>query len=438
MGLADAIKKGSSGPTKKQRTEAESMVSVAAAKVPAKTAASPSTGSATATSSVNTIAKTLEKACRTLEVGNRAVIAVADLADQLGRSRAATVFALTDTESKDRLHSELVPYGLLLVTATPSDVTVERVRTSVVAKAASGASAEPEEPEAAAEAPPTTKPNDDRDPEYFHLDPALKLRLEVAAKAGLNVWAVGPTGCGKTETLALILKERNPIKLSFNGESSTDELIGCYQLVPGKDGGAITQYFAGALERAMREGRPLLAEEVDAAPAECNLAMQRALERVPGQPRRWYNPLTQEDVEAKDGFFIWATANTAGGGDFTGNYLGTQPQNAAFRDRFVFEEFDYLPAGDETLVLVKRTGIDRDAAKKAVDFARAVRQSSEVMTPVSTRSLLAFAELAVLYLSAGMQPRAAYAAAMNSALLVRCGNPTDREALRQFAQRHFG
>jgi len=374
-------------------------------------------------------------------IGKGASLRLRDLA-----ASAGVTLAFTRIFVRDGLAEELTAIGLNMTDNTSAQIIVERV-SAAPAGSPAGAATAPKKGKvraasakaAAAAADPATL-----DPDYFYFDPMIKKKLTVAANAKLNVWAVGPTGCGKSEYFERILQELSMgfIKVSFNGDSSSDDLLGFAQLVPNEEKTAsITKIFYGALRKAMEDGLILICEEIDAAPAECNLAMQRALERRSGQGRKFYDTLSQEEVEAADGFCVWATANTAGGGDHTGIYVGTQLQNAAFRDRFVFEEFDYLPELEEVKVLTTRTGLPPELAQQAVHLATAARNEVKVgnlVTPVSTRGLCQFAELERLYAQARIPKAERIREAFRSSVLIKCGNPTDREALAQMAQRVFG
>jgi cobaltochelatase CobS len=213
-------------------------------------------------------------------------------------------------------------------------------------------------------------------------------------------------------------------------------LLGHYTLRGGE-----TLWIEGALPKAMKLGLPLICEEVDAAPAEANLAMQRALEVRAGKARRFYNARNGEEVTATEGFCILATANTAGGGDHSGLYPGTQVQNSAFRDRFGFERVTYPEADVETEILIRRTGLDKFLAEKSVEFANHARTSlkqGELLTPVSTRTLLAFATLYQDFAEEGMPQKVAAREAMLSAVIYKSANPVDEAALRELVQRIFG
>lgn len=274
--------------------------------------------------------------------------------------------------------------------------------------------------------------------DFFNIPELRGIKLTAAINAGFNLWLVGPTGTGKSETVERLCEKmkRNTHKISCNGESSADDLLG-FWTVRGGD----TVWVDGALPMAMKEGALLICEEIDAAAPEVNLALQRALEVREGRAREFYNPRNGEKVEAADGFTIAATANTAGGGDHSGLYQGTQAQNAAFRDRFVFEHIDYLDEKSEINVLCIRTGVKKEFAKKMVRMAREARQAltdGTIFTPVSTRTLLAWASMIHTLIDAGMDEGYAIRESLLSAVIYKAASPSDATALEEYAQRVFG
>lgn len=275
------------------------------------------------------------------------------------------------------------------------------------------------------------------DADFFAFDKTLRIKIETAVKQCWNIWLAGPTGCGKSEYFTRILEELKLVArvVSFHGEASADDLLGHYTI---RDGDTV--WIEGAMVDAMKRGVPLICEEIDAAPPEANLAMQRALETRHGRERSFENARNGEVVTAKEGFCILATANSAGGGDHTGLYTGVQVQNAAFRNRFVYEKVDYADAKTEVNILVTRTGMPEHIARKMRDFAEAARQAvanGELFTPISTRSLLAFGFMLNGFLEV-MKETDAIREALLSSCIYPASNPSDEEALRGLMQRIFG
>jgi cobaltochelatase CobS len=287
--------------------------------------------------------------------------------------------------------------------------------------------------------PTTSVPEEEADPDYFYYPPGFVEHVKAIMAADLNVWFHGETGTGKSEGFERICETeaKATFKVSCNGESSVDDVLGHYVLR-----GTETVWIDGALPLAMKAGAVLICEEVDAAPAEVNLALQRALEVRHGNHRHFLNPRNGEEVVAAPGFSIAATANTTGGGDFSGLYAGTQTQNAAFRDRFVFMQVTYPSEPAEIKILQKRiSGLPFDIARKAVQLARHARDSVKnglIFTPVSTRSLLAFGQLYMAFKVGGIPEKAATKDALNATIFHKAASPSDAKALSEMAQRIFG
>jgi MoxR-like ATPase len=119
-------------------------------------------------------------------------------------------------------------------------------------------------------------------------------------------------------------------------------------------------------------------------------------------------------------FFTFATANTMGFGDETGNYSGTQKQNSATMSRFIKCKVDYLPPHLETPMVaskflklydpdnakdpktkafyqeITQSFVEHNFAGKLVELANATRNMhikdpGTIETPLSTRELVAIA-----------------------------------------------
>lgn len=279
----------------------------------------------------------------------------------------------------------------------------------------------------------------DHDPNFFYYPPGFKERVRAILAADLNPWFHGETGTGKSEGFERICEEdkRKIVKVSCNGESSVDDVLGHFILR-----GTETLWVDGALPLAMKTGAVLICEEVDAAPAEINLALQRALEVRAGRGRHFLNPRNGEEVVAQPGFIIAATANTTGGGDYSGIYAGTQTQNAAFRDRFVFIQVTYPDEPSEIKILQRRVkGFPFAIAQKAVRLANHARdavKNGQIFTPVSTRSLLGFAQLYMAFTTGGIGERASLRDSLNATVFHKAASPSDSKALSEMAQKLFG
>jgi cobaltochelatase CobS len=270
------------------------------------------------------------------------------------------------------------------------------------------------------------------DPDYYWMPPKETRLIRTARICGMNVLMVGPAGTGKSTLYRKIFEEDGvtPYFINLNGETSPDDFVGVTDLIPDPNGqGTITRFVPGILPLAMKEGRPLIIDELDAATADILFVMQAVLE---GQPLV-VTKQGAEVVEAQDGFGIYATANTIGKGDDSGMYAGTNILNEAFLDRFgmVIPKW-YMPENEEVTVIHKRTGLHDRIGKKIVEIAtgaRAAMRESRLFSTFSTRKCLAMGQLLVK----GIEIEDAFRVTCLSKVV-----PDDRKVLCEIAQRTLG
>lgn len=167
--------------------------------------------------------------------------------------------------------------------------------------------------------------------------------IEPLIREGLAVWLVGETGAGKTHSIFDISARlgRNVIRFQGKRDATTDDFVGGFG-VDEKNGASVSVFQYGALPLAMKNGDILNIDEITALPAEVLFELQAVLE---GKPL----VLTKnrgEVIHAAPGFCIVAADNTLGLGE-AAEYVGTNVMNEAFRDRFYFVHYDYMPEKHE-------------------------------------------------------------------------------------------
>jgi len=210
-----------------------------------------------------------------------------------------------------------------------------------------------------------------------------------ASKFGEPLNLIGPTGCGKTSFVQEFAKRigYSLYTVSCHGDMEVPELLGNYIL---KDGDTTFQY--GPVVRAMREGAILLLDEYDLLNPGTASGLNGVLEG-----RSIFLPETGERIEPDPGFKVVLTSNTAGSGDLSGNYAGTQVQNKATLDRVWPLQVDYKIENEKSLV-AKLTNLPSSHHEKFFDIVETIRGKGEHDGyTFSTRVLLRYANMIVMF-----------------------------------------
>lgn len=205
-----------------------------------------------------------------------------------------------------------------------------------------------------------------------------------------NCLVMGPTGCGKTELImqAFAAMGRPIRRVNMHGDVTAATFVGSSE--------ANTQgtYFKeGVLPWCMENGVPILVDEYDYTPP--SIASQ--LNPVMDRGRMLFIAEANKIYTAKGDFTIFLTGNTAGKGDSTGVYTGTEIMNTAFLNRIpLVEKMDFLPEAKEIELLgTMFTKIDRTTISRLVKAANEVRvafKQGTLSICYSTRNLIDVAE----------------------------------------------
>lgn len=248
----------------------------------------------------------------------------------------------------------------------------------------------------------------------------------------------GPTGSGKTSGITQVFARLNLplVQVTCHADMEIPELVGHQTVV---DGDLV--FMDGPLTTAMRMGRPLLMNEIDYL----NPGTASGLNQILDGGYLIIPENGGEVVKPAEGFKLIATANTAGGGDETGMYLGTQQQNMALMDRFWVLELGYMkPEAEEAVVQAAAPKLNAPVVAKMVEMANQVRSmfmgensgNGAIEVTMSTRTLVRWAKMSVFFglkAKKGINP-------IEYSLERALGNrasPETREALRELCQRHF-
>lgn len=201
------------------------------------------------------------------------------------------------------------------------------------------------------------------------------------------VYISGPTGNGKSTSVEQVCaKNKRPlIRVNLNLMTDEDQLIGSKTLVDGN-----VEVVEGPVIIAMRNGIPLLLDEIDAGSANTLLCLQPILEG-----KAFYFKLKNELIYPTFGFNVFATANTKGKGSADGRYIGTNILNEAFLERFAITLNQEYPSAiiEKKIILNLMNSlacVDEEFAETLVKWADAIRRTftdGGVDETVTTRRL---------------------------------------------------
>ncbi len=268
------------------------------------------------------------------------------------------------------------------------------------------------------------------------VDPAYRFVPEVTRAILMGfahnrrVYIHGPHGSGKSSHIEQVAAHLNwpCIRINLDGHVTRADLIG-RDMVVVRDGKQVTEFVPGILVWALERPVALIFDEYDAGRPDVMFVIQRLLE---GQGR-----LTLLDqnrvITPHPSFRIFATANTAGQGDSTGLYVGTQALNQAQMDRWhVITELGYLPAEQECSILQARLPqLEVAQVKHMVTLAGLCRQAfrqGDLSSLLSLRTLVSWGENMLLVQDA--------AEAFRLAFYNRC-DETERALMAEIYQRCF-
>ena len=225
------------------------------------------------------------------------------------------------------------------------------------------------------------------DPNY-HFDPYATKVITSAIKMGENLYAYGDTGCGKTTHIEQVCAVLNQgiSRINPHDGVTREMFLGGMKLISGE-----TKFIEGALPTAMRLGLVFLVDEISFLPPNLTALLNPVAERG----GKLYIPETSEWISPAPGFCIFATDNTGGKGDNSGQYVGTEVQNTATLDRFAFcIKMNYLPEDAEIEMLRNRfPTVDPDEIVNMQKLASEIRSAfsrGELSLTLSTRKLIKF------------------------------------------------
>lgn len=253
------------------------------------------------------------------------------------------------------------------------------------------------------------------------------------------LYVFGPSGCGKTSCIKQLAARLNyPVfEITGHGRLEFADLAGHLTVKKGN-----MSYEYGPLALAMRYGGLFLFNEIDLTAPEIAAGLHGVLDGSP----LCLSENGGELVRPHPLFRFAATANTNAAGDETGLYQGTQRQNLAFADRFIFCELGYPDQATEEKLLADRYPVLPESLRTMmVSYANEVRKlfMGENSMPTlgqcievtfSTRSLLRWANLTVKFQALARQGIQPLTYALDRAIGYRATRET-RAMLHELAQR---
>jgi len=264
----------------------------------------------------------------------------------------------------------------------------------------------------------------------FRFVPEVTVPILAGFMHGRKVYVHGPHGSGKSSHIEQVAARLNwaCVRVNLDGHITRADLIGRDVIVL-RDGKQVTEFMPGILVWAIERPVVLILDEYDAARPDVMFDIQRVLEAE--------GKLTLLDqnrvITPHPGFRLFATANTAGQGDASGLYVGTQSINQAQMDRWqLIVELSYLAEEQELRILQSRLpDLARDMARAMVKMAaltRAAFREGDLSSFLSLRTLVIWGETIPLIGEAR--------AAFQLAFLNRC-DPVERKLIAEFYQRCF-
>lgn len=270
----------------------------------------------------------------------------------------------------------------------------------------------------------------DADP-HFRFDAAVTRAILMGFAHNRRVFLHGPHGSGKSSHIEQIAARLNwpCVRVNLDGHVTRADLIGRDMVVVRGDH-PVTEFVPGMLLWALQRPVALIFDEYDAGRPDVMFVIQRLLEAN--------GRLTLLDqnrvITPHPAFRLFATANTAGQGDASGLYAGTQVLNQAQLDRWpVVVELGYPAPEREVAVLRGRVPqLDIETAQAMVRLAglcRSAQQQGDLTHLFSLRILIAWAENQTLLADLDAAFRLSY--------LNRC-DPEERPLVTELYQRCLG
>ena len=206
----------------------------------------------------------------------------------------------------------------------------------------------------------------DKDDNFVQFGNFKDIKKIIESRIFYPTFITGLSGNGKTFSIeqACAKLKRELIRVNITIETDEDDLIGGFRLVNGE-----TVWHNGPVVEALERGAVLLLDEIDLASNKI-LCLQSILEG-----KGVFLKKIGKMVQPKEGFNVFATANTKGKGSDDGRFIGTNVLNEAFLERFpVTFEQEYPSPKIESRILSRHCDDDKFVSN-LVDWADIIRKT---------------------------------------------------------------
>ena len=272
------------------------------------------------------------------------------------------------------------------------------------------------------------------DPAY-RLDPLVTLALLAGFAHNRKVVLQGLHGTGKSTHIEQVAARLNwpCVRVNLDGHISRLDLVGRDAIVL-REGRQVTEFQEGILPWALQRPVALVFDEYDAGRADVMFVIQRILEQEGS-----FTLLDQQRVIHPHPYFrLFATMNTLGQGNLSGQYHGTQLLNHAQLDRWnLVCSLDYRPPEEEAAIVLARvpalaTPTGHAQVRAMVALAGLTRQgfaAGDLGLLMSPRTVITWAQNAQILAQPGL--------AFHLSFLNKC-EPGERAVVAEYYQRCFG
>lgn len=207
-------------------------------------------------------------------------------------------------------------------------------------------------------------------------------------RSGINTLLIGASGTGKTEMVMLACRKLGVRCSVYDMGSMHDPVAGLLGVHRLQNGGSVFDY--AKFTQDIQQPGVILLDELSRAPVTANNILFPCLDSRRCLPVEIAAGKDIRSIKVHPQCTFIATANVGA------EYTGTMSLDRALVGRFFPLELDYMPVGEEAIVLTKRCSIPKVDAANIVAVAATIRSlfsKQELSCSVSTRETLMAAQL---------------------------------------------